>query len=56
MEASRRLTPQEVRRKISDEMLTFDYTESGKLKLKNIKLYLNHLKKIRPQQFYQALF
>jgi hypothetical protein len=38
MEASRRLTPQEVRRKISDEMLTFDYTESGKLKLKNIKL------------------
>jgi DNA-directed RNA polymerase subunit H (RpoH/RPB5) len=38
LEASRQLTPMEVRRKISDEMLTFTFTEDAKEKLKNLKL------------------
>ena len=38
LEASRHLTPMEVKRKISDEMLTFIVTPVGKEKLKNLKL------------------
>jgi len=38
LEASRHLTPMEVKRKISDEMLTFIVTPEGKEKLKNLQL------------------
>ncbi len=38
LEASRKLSPMEVKRKISDEMLTFIVTEEGKEKLRNLKL------------------
>lgn len=38
LEASRKLTPMEVKRKISDEMLTFVLTPEGKEKLKKVKL------------------
>lgn len=38
LEASRKLTPMEVKRKISDDMLTFVLTPEGKEKLKKVKL------------------
>jgi len=38
LEASRKLTPMEVKRKISDEMLTFIITPEGKEKLKQLEL------------------
>ncbi|NPB05383.1 MAG: DUF4388 domain-containing protein [Aquificae bacterium] len=38
LEASRKLTPAEVRRKISDEMLTFAWVPGAKEKLKELKL------------------
>jgi len=38
LEASRKLSPNEVRRKISDEMLTFTFTPAGKEKLKKLQL------------------
>ncbi|HID79697.1 MAG TPA: DUF4388 domain-containing protein [Aquifex aeolicus] len=38
LEASRKLTPMEVKRKISDEMLTFVISQEGESKLKNLKL------------------
>jgi len=38
LEASRKLTPPEVKRKISDEMLTFAFTPSAQEKLKNLDL------------------
>jgi len=38
LEASRKLTPMEVKRKISDEMLTFVITPEGREKLKQLEL------------------
>jgi len=38
LEAARKLTPAEVRRKISDEMLTFTFTPEGKEKIKQLEL------------------
>ena len=38
MEAARKLTPAEVKRKISDEMLTFNWVEGAKERLSNINL------------------
>ena len=38
LEASRQLSPSEVKKKISDEMLTFVITPEGREKLKNLKL------------------